>query len=457
MQSIAASRTPTRLLLASLGWLVLLACLASQIRHGWTGFFFQDDFTFLMHYRWDLHPDQWLSVANFGRFVSRNLYWWSVLGLAGPNPKVFLLLNLLWAVLAAVLWWRFLTPLSSRIAMFGAWLWLVSGATMANVVWASNSQHLLAHVFLAGYMCIVSAWHRSRHPAWALASIPVFMLGLGANALMAVGLSWSALCLVHARAGKGSAVMAGAWATQAAMVVVLLRTLAPTQTGAYEVAWSWHVFSTNLEHYYGHAGLAMLGLAWLTWQAWLHWRSSDPLRAWLMLAPLLCLLPFLPLVHQRYLNYAALSYFFLLTALLSQLSLATGRSRHAIACAFLLLGLMALHSSYRQHVKAWRHPMGTEQRAQVLAMSQAIETHPQPPNTRICVLGPRQASAPQHEATPPFWIQLGHGSAFAALVDDRLQYAPAPSSRPCKLTIGATELYPSSPKPLPFKSAHEPT
>jgi len=457
MHPTAATRTPARLILLCLGGLLLLACLASQIRHAWAGFFFQDDFTFLVHYRQDLHPEQWLSVANFGRFVSRNLYWWSVLGMAGPDPKVFLLLNLFWASLTAALWWVFLKPLSTRIATFGAWCWLVSGATMANVVWASNSQHLLAHVFMAGYLCIVGAWHRSRHPAWALASIPVFLIGLGSNVLVAVALSWSALCIVQARLEKGTWVLVCAWVIQATMAALLLQTLAPTQVGAYEVAWSWHVISTNLAHYYGHAGVAIFGAAWLSCHAWQHWRAGALLRAWLMLAPILCLLPFLPLVHQRYLNYAALSHFFLLTALLSQWSLAAGRSRLAIGSAILVLGMLALHSTYRQHMKAWRHPMGGQQLAQVRSTARAIEAYPQPPKSRICIQGPPQARPPSHGTTQAFWIQLGHGSAFVALVDDRLQYVPAPSPDPCQLTIAAPELYPPVPRPLAPKSAHEPT
>lgn len=70
-------------------WFIVAFLLFFCITYALKAWFFQDDFGFTRQYAHSLEAQQLLSLENFGRFVSRNVYWHVGLRYFSHNAECF--------------------------------------------------------------------------------------------------------------------------------------------------------------------------------------------------------------------------------------------------------------------------------------------------------------------------------------------------------------------------------
>lgn len=409
----------------------LYNCLQFYGHYLGQAWFYQDDFLFIIDHEGQLKPWQLMSAENFGRFVSRNLYWWGILDVFGREAKVFFQINLLMIFCTTGLLYRFIRPVSPWLAALTATAYFIGGGTIGNFSWVSNSQHLLAHLFVAVYLVLVSAAWRRNSVLLMLISAPVFVLALSANLLSAVALSWPVFLLTQRLQKPFKVTLLLTLMLEGGFVLVLLWVLRGAHADAYSTSLAPSVLFKNMGHYYGHAAVFM-GLALILGSQGVSLlRLKRPQEAWLMCAGPLFILPFLPLVYQHYLNYAVLSHVFMLVGVAVLVLRSEGGWRRAACLMLLALTIFLVRESYRQTRHFEREPRGADERALIQTMGQMIKSTPVRAGAIICF---SEAGKPLHvpgEPLPFFWWGLAFGKAFEAYIHQDVQYALMESGRRC--------------------------
>lgn len=437
MTAIRFMQTRSPVLLTALAvvpcvW-VILYCLRFYWQYSGQGWFFQDDFFFIHDYEHQLKPSQWFSADNFGRFLSRNVYWWGLLNTFGRDAQAFFLFNLAVVLGTAGLLTAFVWPVSRWAACLTGAAYVTAGPTVANFSWLSNSQHLLAHFFLAAYLLLVQRSWQRQSSIGVLCSAPVFVLALSSNVLSAVALSYPVLLLLHKPRGEGCRVM---WATLVFNVFCALGfvwVLRPAQSGYYATSLSWEVVSRNMGYYYGHAAVFLALTAMLVAAGWYRLKAGHPQEAWVLVAGPVFIIPFLPLVHQHYLNYAALSHVFILVGvfMLAAFKLPK-RWRYWVWGLVVVLGAFFVRSAAAQ-IKNFRHEQrGADQRAQVEALQNYFRQGKIMPGTVICF----SRTGESHHADSPmpgYWWGVAFGDAFQVFVSEKNQYVLRGATNQCAL------------------------
>lgn len=153
--------------------------------HAW---FYLDDFSFLQQYKSTICVDEVVSLANFGRFFSRNLYWYAMNHLFGMNSTCYFLVNLALLIIISLGCFLFVSQLTnSRITgVFSGITYFIMLPTQMNFAWLSNIQHLLGHFFILVFLLLscnerfISSTHRLR-TSLNSGLIIIFVFGIYCN------------------------------------------------------------------------------------------------------------------------------------------------------------------------------------------------------------------------------------------------------------------------------------
>lgn len=371
-----------------------------------------------------LHLNQLLSAENFGRFVSRNLYWWGGWKLLGENAQGYFMVNLALAMSTSVLLLRLCWDHSVVLGLLLAAAYWTAGATVGNLSWLSNSQHLLAHTLMALYFCLAQRAWRQESMLWLLASLAVYALALSANVLSAVAMLFPFLLLLLLLRAKGRFAVASsaALALQLSMALLLVITVKPEAGSPYAMTWAWPVVIRNMNFYHGHWAMFIGFSALLMGFAWKRFRAGDHLEAWLMLSGPAFILPFLPLAQQRYINYAAFSHSFFFVGLCLCACRAQGRWLRPVTWG--VAGLMTLAfalQTHRQMSYFQGERRGATQRELVHALDEVVRAEPMPAGSVLCFSEKGERHVPGNPL-PGFWWGVGFGDAFKKFVSDQYKY-----------------------------------
>jgi len=414
--------------------------------YAFRAWFCQDDFGFLARYSEGLYWHEAVDFSNFGRFVSRNVYWSGLSFLSHERASVFFLFNaalvLTGAALLARALWREDEPALGTLA--GA-IYQCLPATMFAYSWLSSSQHLLGHWFVFLFLLLFRL-SLERHGGkvnggWLPALLGVFLLGLYSNVFVGLVLSLPVLHLVarpEARRDRGH------WALLAvggALFAFFVLSLRRHPDEAYATRLAADVIATNLVYYFGHPVLAGTWLLAMPAGFVFFWRKGRWREAWLCLASLLFYVPFSTLVHQRYPQYGTLPHLFWSLALWSWaydvVPKGVGRewTRPALTGAAALILLLATRSPARRFTA---EPRGADQRRQVEELNSVLAQTSPAPDKPLC-FWPRR---PVDNTTgvkmwdiPREWWFLGFGNAFTLFVDPRREYVLAAPGPQCAMSF----------------------
>lgn len=414
----------------------VLYCLRFYWQYAEQAWFFQDDFSFIAGYEHDVQPMQWLSAENFGRFLSRNVYWWGLLNIFGRDAHAFYLFNLVLMLATAALLVAFVWPVSRWVAGLAGLAYFGAGATVSNFAWLSNSQHLLAHFFVAFFLLSIRMVWARQSAVGLLACASLFILALSSNVLSVVALSFPLLLLWCHPRGRFSMAMWGVLAVLACSAISLFWVLRPAQEGHYATSLAWPVLSRNMGFYFGHWSVLLSLAGWLFAAGLKRLARREPLQAWVLMAGPAFIVPFLPLVHQHYANYAALSHVFTLVGV-SVLAcvVSEGRTKLCSAILFVVLALVFARSTAAQ-IKSLRHEQrGANEQALVQTMFRWHQEHALGSDGSLLCFSQQGEHHVPGTPFPSYWWGLAFGEAFKTFVSDRYRYELSAIDKHCRAQI----------------------
>ena len=126
-----------------------LLILYFYILYSNSAWFFQDDFGFLVYYKNNIDLTQSYSLENFGRFFSRNVYWYLGERLFSPNANFFYVFNFIIIISTSYLIFDIFRKENGLFFSLSlANIYFIFPGTIYSYSWISNSQHLLGHFFV---------------------------------------------------------------------------------------------------------------------------------------------------------------------------------------------------------------------------------------------------------------------------------------------------------------------
>lgn len=422
MRHVRHVRFGWRLPLFTLLLMSVLYCAVFYARYAGSAWFFQDDFMFLREYEQELYADQWMSAANFGRFLSRNLYWWGGWRLFGANAQAYFLFNLACMAATSMLLLCLCLRHSLALGVLLATAYWTAGATVSNLSWLSNSQHLLAHTLMALYFCLAyHAWQQQRSLLLIVSGF-VYALALSANVLSAVAMSLPAILLCVRPRGRFAAMSLVMLVVQLCLALWVVITVKPDAGSPYAMSWTVPVVRQNIAFYFGHPAAFFALAALLSGFAWMRFRAGDALEAWLLLAGPAFIVPFLPLAEQRYMNYAAFSHAFtLLGVCLCAYRAQDGRSRMFCSCVVVVVLLAFVTQTQRQMAYFKHERRGAAQREQIRDLNDIVRAEGVPAGSTLCFSQHGELHV-EGRPLPGFWWGVGFGQAFQKFASDRYDY-----------------------------------
>lgn len=311
----AALDKPSMPLPAQLG--LLLAVLftgAFYLSYAQSAWFFQDDFQLISQYAQALQPHQLLDFGNFGRFLSRNVYWHYGIQLFALHAPFFFLLNLFFICTTSLLVYRIVLRGYGRFpAVVAGLAYFCLPGTVEAYAWLSNSQHLLGHLFVMLFVYLFCAPHGERRQGSAAAMLVlllVLLLGFLSNAFMGMVLSLPIWMLMVDRQHRRNPWNYGVVVAGMALFLYFYLRLAGQQAGAYATSFSAATFWKNATFYFKGDGGAVLWIGVVVLGAAWSWFKGRMLTAWFFLASAAFMLPFAFLEHQRYGSYSVLMHLF---------------------------------------------------------------------------------------------------------------------------------------------------
>lgn len=285
--------------------------------------FFQDDFGFLLRYQTigigDLMPNE----SNFGRPLSRSIYWWGLGKLFGPDAPAYYCINIFILLLNANVLAGWLRKVGfGRVgAVAAAAIYISMLPAIINITWLSNSQHLLAHTFIFLLLHLTTYPKEKTRFGGMCVWIMVFIAGIASNiyvvaSLGAIFIFWMAES--HLNVNK-IPVFERVFLLLAAIIAVLwgfkVRSIF---SGQYTNQYDMGKFFSNLKYYFFALNAPLIlgpAAAGIFYGVIVRRRIT---LVFLSLA-LVFYLPFAFAKDQRYENYTAVAYLFFLLSVLAGL------------------------------------------------------------------------------------------------------------------------------------------
>ncbi|MDR5881531.1 hypothetical protein [Caballeronia sp. LZ032] len=418
---------------------------AFYVSYAHAAWFFQDDFGFLERYAAVVKlPEMW-RFTNFGRFITRNVYWHYGQQLFALDALYFYLFNLFCIGVTSVLAGLIVTRGHDRFAGVVAGLFYYAlPATAASYVWLSNSQHLIGHLFVMLFVYLFishtpSADGRTRFGT-VLALLVVLILGYMSNIFMCMAVSLPVWMLAtdakHRRDWRNYVVpLVGI-----ALFVVFFLKLKAQQSDVYATSYKLSVLWENAAYYfYGNASRVVWVIVVVAGAA-SSWAKGRLLTAWLFLASFAFFLPFAFLVHQHYTQYGELAQLFFLMAVLCALhELLPARGVNLARWIGVAALLFIFGAAFREPIAYFsREPYGATVRADVEALRNYDRAHPQ---VSVYCFRPSQAtvntSGVKTWDIPGEWWFSGFGTAYTVFVNHNkiFRLASGPEAPACDVTL----------------------
>lgn len=404
------------------------------ITYALKGWFFQDDFGFISQYADSIEPRQLLNLENFGRFVSRNVYWHVGLHYFSYHAEYFYLFNLL-TILATsyLLYLIFSEKYGGFEGIVAALLYFALPATIESYAWLANSQHLMAHFFVVLFVYFFDRINGAEIKRSACLSAILF-LGFQSNILTVMALSLPIFMLFadkrHRRLFSNYIVTFFGLC----LVAWFFYQLSARQAEAYSTVYDFATLAENLFFYFKNKIFVALWLLAVVFGAVYAYFRKAYFVSWLFLASVVFFVPSAFFAHQRYAQYAALTYlFFLLATWSASLEIFQARLSGFLKCSGFILALAVFASSLQHPVRHFNeNPRGSAQKSQVNFLKNYARQNPELNSfcfqTQDAVIN---ATGAEVWDIPPDWRFVGFGEAFSLFVSSQIEFELANPSLRC--------------------------
>jgi hypothetical protein len=377
--------------------------------------FVQDDFNFYRLYHATMRPSQLFTFSDdFGRFFSRNVYWFFSIKFFGQEAPAFFLLNaLIIAGTSYLIYKIFEERIGGVQATLAAFLYFGAPAVVSGYSFISNEQHFIPDLMIFLWVYLYLRW-ASAPWTWLRVATLVVVDGLALSsnvyALVLVLLPitmW--LFFPQRRKVRAHTVLIGLMTLGTSYYIVRVHQFA---VGTYRESLTFSTLHSNLQYYFGTKMLA-IAIPVLVIGLWRGWRTKNALLFWLFVGSVATYLPYAFLVDQHYRIYESVfGTFFLLGALLlvSGFVGATVRREMIVVPIAMFLVMVGVCNPVQSYWNA--NPNGAVQHTEI---TQQVAFEAQHPNvTSYCY----EEAAP----VPAMWAKLSHGRAFGTFASSTDSY-----------------------------------
>lgn len=409
---------------------VTILALQFYLSYAATAWFLQDDFKFLARYSDSLQWGELLDFSNFGRFLSRNVYWHLGEKFFSTNAQMFYTLNLGIILSTCYIIFKIFEEHGNFAGKIAALFYFTLPGTVHSYSWISNSQHLLGHllVLIFVYRFAVperEALDRTNERSRATQLGLILLLGFSSNIFMTMVVTLP-MYMIAAR-GR-SRISKSTYFTAAfggLLCVVFLLKLARNHSAAYSASYNLETFHESLIFYFGSSFVGLLWIVSIILGFILAHRRRNHLTAWFFLASGLFFLPFAFLVHQRYEQYGTLTHLFLILGLWKFLLDAklTKRPVRAGSIGLLVAVFLFAHASATPIRYFTENPFGVKQRDQIAMLKEFVDENPEVEN--FCFRSNRiieNQTGVREWDLPREWWFVGFGEAFTLFVSPEKKY-----------------------------------
>lgn len=422
--------------------LPVLVLFYFYITYASNAWFYQDDFGFIAHYSSSVQWSQLFDFTDFGRFLSRNIYWYLGIKYFSYDSRFFYIINLFVILCSSFLLYRVFEKYGRFNGLVAGSFYFVLPSTVDSFVWLSNSQHILAHFFVISFVYLFTkrgaGKNRALELTYNLQLGIILLLGFTSNVLMSMVLSLPVWMIIVDKKYRKSKATYALLSFGILLFALFFFKLADYQTGAYSTSYNIETLTKNLEFYFMSVLFAMVWTVSAVIGIVYSLARKNYFASWLFCASMAFFLPFAFLVDQRYEQYGTLTYlFFLLGAWLllidSRLKRWPTLNRYAGLAIVMFLFANSLESPVRYFSE---NPRGAEQKQQVQFLRSFNSQNPALKN--YCFRSDKvikNTTGFKGWDIPGDWWFVGFGKAFTLFVSPEKTYQLVQDSARCDVVF----------------------
>lgn len=413
------------------------------INYAQNSWFYQDDFWFIKDYANTIQLNQLFEFTNFGRFVSRNLYWYFGIKFFSFNAQFFYLFNFFVIFSTSYILFRIFSKRGGYFyGLVAGLFYFILPATIESYAWLSNSQHIIAHFFiiLFVYLYINRSIENSffQKITWLIIFSFLLIAGLLSNIFMAMVLSlplWMAICDNHLRKSKSNYFIIIFGAVTFTFFVYKLR---GNQVGPYLTSYSIETVLKNTQFYFLNNYIFALWFVSCFIGTLYSYLNKKFFIAWLFIASIVFFIPFMFLVFQRYSQYGVMTYLFFLLGSWALLYESFG-SKFPILIQYVgvLLLLLLFSRSLEPSIRYYsENNKGRPQKNQIEYLSSYDRAHPE--IHTYCFRSQKEVvnnTGVKVWDIPGEWWGVGFGDAFKIFVNPAKRYELVSNAVTCDVTF----------------------
>lgn len=302
-------------------------------------------------------------------------------------------------------------------------------ATVDSYAWLSNSQHILGHFFVLLFVYLftkdIAEKSRAQEFTRTLQLLVILILGFTSNVFMSMVVSlpaWMILINKEYRRSKTAYFTVGFGTL---LFALFFFKLSGNQTGAYSTSYTIETLAKNLDFYFSSGFFATIWIVSIVFGTIYAIARKNYLASWLFIASFAFFLPFAFFVHQRYVQYGALTYLFFLLGI--WLLLIESKLKHRpnlVSYVGLAIVILLFSKSLEPPIRYFSdNPRGAEQKQQIQFLKVFNSQNPNIKN--YCFRSYKKVentTGVKEWDIPGDWWFVGFGKAFTLFVSHEKTY-----------------------------------
>ncbi|MGV0961601.1 MAG: hypothetical protein ACOYB1_17390 [Limnohabitans sp.] len=399
------------------------------ITYAYGAWFWQDDFGFIAHYANSIQWNQLFDFTNFGRFLSRNGYWHWGIKYFSYNAQFFYIFNFFIILCSCLLLYKIFEKYGRLNGFIAGLFYFLLPATVDSYAWLSNSQHILGHFFVLLFVYLftkdIAEKSRAQEFTRTLQLLVILILGFTSNVFMSMVVSlpaWMILINKEYRRSKTAYFTVG---FSTLLFALFFFKLSGNQTGAYSTSYTIETLAKNLDFYFSSGFFATIWIVSIVFGTIYAIARKNYLASWLFIASSAFFLPFAFFVHQRYVQYGALTYLFFLLGI--WLLLIESKLKHRpnlVSYVGLAIVILLFSKSLEPPIRYFSdNPRGAEQKQQIQFLKVFNSQNPNIKN--YCFRSNKKVentTGVKEWDIPGDWWFVGFGKAFTLFVSHEKTY-----------------------------------
>lgn len=420
--------------------IILIYFYISYASNAW---FWQDDFVLISYYANSIQIHELFDFTNFGRFLSRNLYWHWGIQYFSYNAGYFYVFNLFVISSTSFLLYKIFSPKYGRYeGIIAGLIYFTLPETIECYSWLSNSQHIIGHFFVVLFVFLFTsndlALNIREKFFQTTALLVILALGFSANIFMSMVISLPIYMILANKIYRKSKSTYIILFFGIGLFALFFIKLSSQQTGAYATSHTLGTLIENIDFYFKNS---IYGIFWLTsviLGAGYSFIKKEYFTSWLFLASAAFFVPFAFFIYQRYGQYGDLTYLFFLLGVWALLNDVLQKRwpkfiKYLGLCMILFIFFKSLEHPIRYFTE---NPSGATQRQQINFLKTFDTAHADTKN--YCFrpdVAVKNTTNVKIWGIPADWWFVGFGRAFSLFVNHDKTYELVQNANHCDVNF----------------------